>query len=191
MRFIVVFALLVLARPSDACVLPNPEITPHDLDPAQAGDTVPPPAPQATYTIARGEIGGGCGAKTDCDGKYASISLDVQATDDATPADRLGYLITIVGGGDPPNGLYGRGFQGAGVVVQPRGNFEWSFDYDDKDFAFDVEIRVVDLNGNMSTPTVLHIAAEDSGGCMSASSTHSEWMLLPVVAFLLRPRRRR
>jgi hypothetical protein len=190
MRFAIVLALLALSRPSDACVPPNPETTTHEVDPAHSGDTVAPSKPDADYTIARTTIGGGCGgAKTDCDGKYATIYLHIDATDDATSTEKLGYDIKIIGG-DTPKALYGRGFEGQGVVVQPRGDFEWSFDYDDTEFAFDVEIRAVDLNGNMSEPAVLHIAGDDrDDGCMSAAPAHSEWMLLPVLAFILRRRR--
>ncbi len=88
--------------------------------------------------------------------------------------------------------IYARGFQTGMLVAQPHGEFQWGFAYDDVEFAFDVEVRVVDLNGNMSEPARVHIESADRGvGCMSATPVHSEWLLLPVLGLVLRRRRRR
>jgi hypothetical protein len=190
MRFAVLAAsaLLALARPADACVPIDDEITPHEVDPAHANDTTPPPAPEATFSISRGERGGGCSlSMTDCDGKYANIYVDVVGSDDATPPERMGYILTVAGG-DPPRELYQR-FQDGVPVFQPRGEFSYNFDYDDDEFGFDLEVRTIDLNGNISAPTVLHIALNEGGGC-SVSAQRSEWLLLPVLLFALRRRRR-
>ena len=124
---------------------------------------------------------------TDCDGKYANIYVDVAGTDDATPPERLGYILTLAGG-DPPRDLYSRFMHGV-PVFQPRGEFSYNFDYDDEEFAFDLEVRTVDLNGNVSDTSILHISMNEGGGC-SSTRHRSEWMLLPVLAFLLRRRRR-
>jgi hypothetical protein len=191
MRFVVptVYAVLlaVSVRPADACVPPDDEISDHELDPAHASDSTPPATPTADFTIARNETDSGCLSKSDCDGKSADIYINVDGTDDATPTDRLGYILTITGG-DKPHGMYSR-FQDGMPVFQPRGELSYGFDYDDEDFAFDLEIRTVDLNGNVSEPTVLHIEEHAPGGC-STSAQRTEWLLLPVLAFALRRRRR-
>ncbi|HTL35732.1 MAG TPA: MYXO-CTERM sorting domain-containing protein [Kofleriaceae bacterium] len=189
MRFAVLAALafLALPHPADACVPIDEEITPHEVDPTQANDTTPPPAPEATFSISKRERGGGCLSKTDCDGKYANIYVDVAGTDDATPPERLGYILTIAGG-DLPHGIYQR-FDDGMPVFQPRGEFTYGFDYEEEDFSFDLEVRTIDLNGNISPPTLLHIDMHEGGGC-STTKQRSEWLLLPVLGFLLRRRRR-
>src|SRR5262245_58421298 len=87
-------------RDAAACVKPDPGLMPHVLDPAQASDMIAPLAPSVTYSVSRTEIGGGgCGAaKTDCDGKYGRIDVDIIAFDETAPPERLGYLVTVVGG---------------------------------------------------------------------------------------------
>jgi hypothetical protein len=186
--FLAASALLALAvRPSDACVPIDEEITPHEVDPAQANDTTPPPTPTATFSISRGESDSGCLSKSDCDGTYADIYVDVVGSDDVTPTERLGYILTIAGG-DVPYHLYSRAGDGT-PVFQPRGEFRYGFDYNDTEFAFDLEVRTIDLNGNISPPTVLHIALDEGGGC-SISAQRSDWLVLPVLLFALRRRRR-
>jgi hypothetical protein len=180
-------AVVVASSPvAEACVLADPLLMPHEVDPAQSSDTTAPAAPQATFTISRREIGGGC-VTTDCDGKYAGVHVDVVGMDDATPQNKLGYILTIAGG-DVPKGYYGRGFDGM-PYFQPDGTFVLGFDYNDNDFAFDLEIRVIDLNGNISAPTILHIDEHAGGGGCSTSSSHSEWLLVPVLGLMLRRRR--
>ena len=184
----VLAALLTVRGDVDACVLESPELTPHELDPAHAGDTVAPRTPQATFSISRLEVGGGC-AQTDCDGKYARVDVEVTGEDDQTPRERLGYILTITGG-DTPSNTY-TAVPDDMPVFQPQGSFSYGFDYDDHEYAFDLEIRTVDLNGNVSEPTLLHIAEHDAGGCSITSSVRSEWLALPVLWFVLRLRRRR
>jgi hypothetical protein len=189
MRFVALAVVLaaVAVRPADACVPIDDEISDHMLDPAHASDSTPPATPTADFSISRHEVDGGCTSKTDCDGKYARIYIDVVGTDDATPTDRLGYILTITGG-DKPHGMYSRVPDGM-PVFQPRGELSYGFDYDDEEFAFDLEVRTVDLNGNVSEPTVLRIEAHEAGGCSTAGQ-RTEWLLLPVLAFALRRRRR-
>jgi hypothetical protein len=171
----------------DACVLVSPEITPHELDPAYAHDTVAPGIPRATFSISRHEVGGGC-LQTDCDGKYANVFVDVTGDDDQTPPQRLGYILTIAGGDTPAN-MYTAVSNGM-PVSQPQGSFNFGFDYDDHEYAFDLAIRTVDLNGNVSEPTVLHIAEHEARGCSTTSSVRSDWLFVPVIGFMLRRRRR-
>jgi hypothetical protein len=180
--------LALFAVPVDAaaCVPEFPGITPHELDAGHAGDTVPPSTPHAAFSISRHEVGGGC-TQTDCDGKYADVRVDVTGGDDRTPPERLGYILTITGG-DTPAKLYTAAPSGM-PVFQPEGSFTYSFDYEDHDFAFDVEVRTVDLNGNVSEPALLHIAEHAAGGC--TTTVTGTWLAVPVIALLLRRRRAR
>lgn len=186
----VLFPLALLAAPgdADACVPEFTGITPHELDPAQAGDTVAPATPRATFSISRREVGGGC-AHTDCDGKYASVDVDVIGDDDRTPVERLGYILTITGG-DPPAGMYSVVPDGM-PIFQPQGSFSFGFDHDDHDFAFDLAVRTVDLNGNVSEPTRLHIAEHGAGGCSTTAAATGGWLVLPIIGLVLRRRCRR
>jgi uncharacterized protein (TIGR03382 family) len=184
----VLAALLTVPGEVDACVLEPPEIAPHELDPAHASDMVAPTTPQATFSIARHEVGGGC-AQTDCDGKYASVDVEVTGDDDQTPRARLGYILPITGGDTPAN-MYTAVPNGM-PVFQPNGFFRYSFDHDDHAYAFDLEIRTVDLNGNVSEPTLLHIAEHEAGGCSTTSRQWSGWLAVSVVYLVLRFRRRR
>jgi hypothetical protein len=183
----VLVALFAVPGDADACELEPPQITPHELDPAYANDTVAPGTPQAMFSISRHEVGGGC-AQTDCDGKYANVYVDVTGGDAQTPPERLGYILTITG--DTPARLFTAVPNGM-PVFQPQGSFTYGFDYDDHEYAFDLEVRTVDLNGNVSEPMLLHIAEHDAGGCSTTSSMRSVWLALPVIGFVLRRRRRR
>jgi MYXO-CTERM domain-containing protein len=51
------------------------------------------------------------------------------------------------------------------------------------------EVRVIDLNGNISEPTLLHIGGHEDSGC-STTAQRSDWLLLLVLGFVLRRRRR-
>ena len=176
-------------RDADACVRPDPGLLPHVLDPAHAGDAVPPLAPSVTYTVSRTEIGGGgCGtAKTDCDGKYGRIYLDIVAFDETTPPERLAYLVTVVGGDVPAELIHP--WHDGDPRVQAQGSIEYGFDYDDNKFDFEIEVRVVDLNGNISEPAIVRIADEydGGGGCASAPGSGA----LVLVGFALALQRRR
>jgi hypothetical protein len=179
-------ALATVPRDADACVLAFQGVTPHEIDPAYAGDTTAPGRPQATFSISRYEVGGGC-THTDCDGTYARLFVDVTGGDDQTPPERLGYILTITGG-DAPGNLHSDA-QNNMPVFQAQGSFVYSFDDKDHDFAFDLEVRTIDLNGNVSEPTLLHIAEHDAGGCSTTPVT-SAWFALPIIALLRRRRAR-
>jgi hypothetical protein len=103
---------------------------------------------------------GGCGM-AGC-GDRASIHLELSATDDRAQPDLIGYEIRVIGG-QPPVGLDpmrdGR-VQGSQLY--------FFFDYGAPGFTVDLEIRAVDLNGNLGPPVVVTVTdAEDGGGCMA------------------------
>lgn len=177
-------------RNADACVKPDDGLMPHVLDPAQASDTIAPLAPSVTYSVSRTQIGGGgCGAaKTDCDGKYGRIDVDIVAFDETAPAERLGYLVTVTGGDKPAQLIMP--WPDADARQQAQGHLEFGFDYDDNKFDFEVEVRVVDLNGNVSEPAVVRIADEHEGdgGCSTVPAGNAALVLLALAATLRRRR---
>lgn len=190
-------ALLALAdsRPASACSL----LTNDDFqeDPAQAGDATPPGAVTGSAEVFRNEEeeGVGCTQVAGC-GDIAAIRLDVSATDNATPADRMGYLVTVVGG-EPPAGLVGESFGGirSTPVTGYGGELIFYFDFNDRaGFQLDLEVRAVDLGGNLGPPTIFSVgeAAPDEGGCRtSGSATSGGLVLLAIAGVVLRRRARR
>ena len=97
---------------------------------------------------------GGCGMDDSCGGGVSMVHLRVDASDDQTPAEQLGYRFVIVGGQPPPH----IGFP-SDDRVSGWGEFNWRFDGEYRGaFSFDVEIRAVDLNGNVGPATVVTIS---------------------------------
>ena len=187
-RLLCVLVVLADVRPADACVRPDDGLVPHVLDPAHANDTTPPAASQVTFSVSRSKIDGGCTAKTDCDGEYGRIYVDIVASDDATPVAKLGYLVRVVGG-DVPEQLINPWFD-SDARQQAEGSISYGFDYDDNAFDFELEVRVVDLNGNISEPTIVRIHDhQDSGGCATGAGSPAAFVL-GALLLVLRPRAR-
>lgn len=147
-------ATVLAPRTAGACSLAGNDD--HHLDPAHAGDTTPPSLATATADLAwHGDDGdsGGCGSTVSSCGSYGLLTVTVAATDDAAPADELGYQLRVAAG-VPPSGLdlpaqNVRAFSGELLVY---------FDYSSPGFDFDLEIRAVDLNGNLGPPSVLSLS---------------------------------
>jgi len=121
----------------------------HALDPMFSSDVTPPGAPDVTAIVRRWEYPSTCF-------DIALIDVAVSAIDDAAPPERLGYRFRVAGG-DPPDGL---GIPDA-AIAPPRinsGRVLLFFSYMDPAFAFELEVRAVDLNGNEGPPTVVAIA---------------------------------
>lgn len=142
-------------RLAGACSLAGNE--PHTLDTAAHGsDTTPPTAVTAARTVNRyfADDAGGCGGgQVATCGDYGLITLTLSgATDDATPAAELGYRITITDGTPPP------GFRGVDEDVRGPEVYIY-FDVDDPNpVEFTLEIRAVDLNGNLGPATEILIS---------------------------------
>ncbi|MGN6108822.1 MAG: MYXO-CTERM sorting domain-containing protein [Kofleriaceae bacterium] len=173
-------------RPADACDLVSNR--PHERDPAHAADTVAPSAPRIVdTTVGRSEDDAGCGAYGSC-GSYGWFQIEMQAFDDATPADRIGYQVRLIGGVLP-----------AGLTLPTTPLFgeyglTFYFDIDAPSFVADLEVRAIDLNGNLGPPTVVTIADHvDDGGCAAGGRTRpiaGAGVALLVLGMLVRRRRR-
>lgn len=177
---IVALALPVLLspRPASACSLPAPVV--HALDSAYAADTTPPSAVTGSASITRHR-----NASSSCfDIAYTYLTLS--ATDDAAPPERLGFKLAFVSG-ELPDGMT------LPTDIQV-GNPQLFFNYrDESGFSFELEVRAVDLNGNLGPPTLLLVEEspddlDDDGGC-STGNTPGAALALLALAFVRRRRR--
>jgi uncharacterized protein (TIGR03382 family) len=176
------------ARPADACtILPLPE---HQLDPAHAGDATPPSTVTVVEAYVHRRDDGGCNAEPsqDC-GLRATVVAKIDAADDATGADELGYEVRVVGG-DPPPGL-----DLPSTAVRRLGGVLWfSFDHEhESGFDIVLEIRAVDLNGNRGPPVTFSVGEPGDSGCSTSGRPgHAATLggvLLALLAVLARRRR--
>jgi len=156
MKHALAVVLLVVApsipRPSGACSPVEDDYGPHVLDPTASTDSVAPTETNAYFQTYRSD-GGSVGCANSCGGGFNTIQLSVDAGDDRTPPNRMGYRFAIVGGQPPPSLLFP-----VGDRISSNGDFNWRFDSSfHGSFSFDVEIRAVDLNGNVGAATTVTI----------------------------------
>jgi hypothetical protein len=147
-------AQLIAPAPLGACSLATNED--HHLDLAFGSDkTAPGTVTASVYDLIHHENdgdGGGCGTHVASCGSFSSLTLDVSAIDDQTPAERIGYRLRVISGDTP------RDFNVPMQDVRAFGSQLYLyFAVDDHDFDFELEIRAVDLNGNAGAPTVVAI----------------------------------
>lgn len=81
------------------------------------------------------------------------VSLDLEVADDRAPSDRIGYRLAVVGG-QLPVGIRFPEHDVIGYLNTLELVFSASHD---GPVAFDLEIRAVDLNGNVGKPTTVHV----------------------------------
>ena len=106
-----------MTTPARACSFAAP--TAHVVDPAmQATDHTPPtlpPLPAPRITRGKGAERSGCGSSASSCDDLGAIVFQAQATDDMTPADRIGYVFTLESG-SLPAGLEPTG------AIEPQGD---------------------------------------------------------------------
>jgi len=184
-------ALVAHVTPAGACSLAGN--SQHYIDDAFASDTTPPGAVTATADIFRhneNDDGGGCGQHIASCGSYALITLQLDATDNAAPAERIGYEITVVDGTPPRDFNLPQEWVGNGeVYLYYSINHRTGYD-------LTLQIRAVDLNGNLGPPTLLNVketAAEEEepGGCSTVPAPSAVSLAFASVLFAVRRRRRR
>lgn len=171
----------------------------HVVDPAmQATDKVAPVLEPPSAGIARGTGRGllGCSEPSTCD-EFGIIHLNVAASDDATPADRIGYRITFVSGTLPdefelPAEARRQNERGGLLLI-------W---YDEPEvaqepFDFTVEVVAIDLAGNESAPQMLRLSDGGNDGCRAAgrrgapADARTAAVLIAMTALAVRRRRGR
>jgi hypothetical protein len=135
-------AIAIIPDPAAACSFVGNRR--HVLDPAHAADATPPgPTTVLDVTVGRYDTDG---CVSDTCGAYGVLTLSLAATDDATPGGDLAYQLVAVRGSAPPGLLLDQPIGGDPLYLY--------FDFDDV-LDLDLEIRAVDLNGNLGPPVVI------------------------------------
>ncbi len=161
----------------------------HDLDAdEQAADSTEPSAPQLgeLEIVRRPEPGGCSNMSTSCDGSGA-IGIGVQAQDDRTGVNEMGYTIRLVDGSLP------EGMSLPNEPVRPyNGDLLWlNFSDRDQSIGFTVAVRAVDLAGNEGPAMEVDVYDDvGGGGCSSGGRDRASWLLLVGATLLLMRRRR-
>jgi hypothetical protein len=152
MRFLLLvaslLAFLVNARPAEACCAiagggagGYGGYSLHVTDPAQADDATPPSAPEVDVDISRYDQG--------CGSNGLDLELTMQATDDRAPAERIGFLVTVA------SGEFSIEIEDGAIV--PNGLVAFYFAEDELPFEGELEVRAIDLNGNIGPPTFVEV----------------------------------
>lgn len=186
-------------RSARACSLADNR---YVFDPAEQAVDVQAPGIPMTRAVAvhrgRGPERNGCGiSMSSCDGMGA-INLMIQASDDRTPANAMGYRFAVVRG-RAPDGLFaqGRDFRSYDATTVYLHWGDGATD-DQEDLDFDLEVRALDRAGNVSAGAATITVRSEGGGCRVAGSrsratTSAAVLLFALVALTAaaRPRRRR
>jgi hypothetical protein len=179
---VVVLGLVTHARPADACSRIGD--TPFEPgDPLET--TAPSPVTIGAVSVSRyspEDEAGACGSVATTCSAITTISIDVAATDDSTPANQVAYALRIVEGTAPPfDELYDR-------LRSASGSINLSASGADDDFDFVLGIAAIDSSGNVGQETTIRIAS-DASGCNVGGGT--SWSFLWVAAALALAMRRR
>lgn len=178
------FALVVNARLADACCAVAGGSCGyggyglHATDPAHADDTTPPSAPTVDVDITRYDQG--------CGSHGLDLELTIQATDDRAPVDRIGFLITVASGDVALEVEDG--------AIVPYGPVVFYFAEDELPFDGELEVRAVDLNGNIGEPTIVEVSSSGPSHKRFASLRGASPLLtfgMIGVALVIACRRRR
>lgn len=177
---------LVNARPAEACcavagggACGYGGYSQHVTDPAQADDTTPPSAPTVDVEITRYDQG--------CGSNGLDLELTMQATDDRAPAERIGFLITVA------RGEFSIEID-EGAIVPYDGPVSFYFDDDELPFEGELEVRAIDLNGNIGPPTIVEVSSSSSSRKRFASLRGAAPLLtfgMIGLALVIARRRRR
>ena len=119
-------------------------------------------------------------------GDLSSIVLHATATDNATPSERMGFRVRVVDGVAP--------ISVPDQNLEPESQDEMRFFMDgSRGFAFTLEVRAVDLNGNLGPPAMIYIEDEpdDAGGCATGRERDALGLVLAIGAISIAMRRRR
>ena len=114
------------------------------------------------------------------------IEIDVTAMDDRA-GSAVGFELQAIGGAPPAS------FDSGPVRESLNDTLMLYFNPDHGSFTFDLQIRAIDLNGNLGPPTVITIedTVEGSGSRATGSAGASAGLALGVLGLVLRRRRPR
>ncbi len=181
-------------EPAHACSIAT--VYEHEID-ENDPDAVAPGAVSLVAVDVK-ELGGegGCGSQSSCDG-LGTIHILVEADDDATPPESMGFTIELVSGSLPsglilPDGPVRGWDRGDGNVDLV---FGWSPELADS-MDFVVRISAVDRAGNVGDSTDIPVVfeAEGESGCAAGGLpgpwSGAVWLVAALAAlFILRARR--
>lgn len=154
-----------LPRAAQACSF---SANPHQLDAAETAiDTTPPSTPVVgPITISRGHgpSRSGCGSMASSCDDLGAVTFSLSATDDRTSAAMMGFRITA----SRPESVEGlfpldmdvRPYDGKMTVRWVDGATD-----DQESLDFDLEVRAIDLAGNVSAEGAIVRVRQDPGGC--------------------------
>jgi hypothetical protein len=183
----VLLAGLVLPDRAHACEPALPAL--HTIDPAQVGvDQTPPQLLEPTVAELQTYDHGSNGCTPKCGSDHGARLINL-GTDDMTPADRIGYRVTLVAG----EARYLTTSGGSALLGAADGSLLVYWDGDD-DFDFTLQLIAVDAAGNESAPKTVRVFA--GGGCSvggrrASAGLEVVMLALALVSAAARPRRRR
>jgi hypothetical protein len=155
------------------------EANPDDQEPPS-----PPVAELSHINRASEPERDGCGTtSSSCDGT-AYVMLSVTASDDVTPAERLGYEIVVHGKKGP------RSLEQPILAREGELMLTWSNDDPDDDVDVTLELWTVDEAGNRSEQsTTVKVSSSGESGCRVASRAQGAWLLALFALLALQNRR--
>lgn len=150
----------------------------HQLDPAEKEvDSTPPGTPvvgPVKIARGRGPQRAGCGESASSCDDIGSIEFALSASDDRTAASMMGFRI-VVARGNAPSSLFP-----LSMDVRPSGGTMWvrwadGATDDQESLDFDLEVRAIDLAGNVSAEGAVVKVRQDVGGCsIGGGSTQTD-----------------
>ena len=142
-------------------------------------DQTPPHLAQPTVSAVQQLDNGGACDTNKC-GWDHSATLANLATDDMSPADKIGYRVTVVAGTAPLVASWGGAIDGA-----PDGTLTLRWNENDGgnggDFYFTLQLVAIDAAGNESAPQTVKVYGAD--GCR-VGGQHARGGFTPLVVVL-------
>lgn len=163
-RAALVAVLVAQPHRATACSFSQP---PSTIDPARrATDQLAPTLPAPTSVTVNRGVGprgaAGCGQSTTSCDDLGSVQIGVAATDDQTPAARIGYRLRVVKGSAPRDLVPQQAIEAVSGVLFLAWLDGATDDQEGLDFT--LEVVAVDGAGNESAPQSVRVQ-DGGGGC--------------------------
>jgi hypothetical protein len=158
----------------------------QQFDPSPLAGDVTPPSATAVVSI-RAEIDDP-EAEASCTfgGRFCYggvVIVQFRATDDHTPAERLGFTVALLEA--PPDGFE----LGPMPIKGSEGRF--TYPLPSREFSLEMEVRAVDLNKNIGPPTRFTVVQPAQGAAPPEPLASTLWPMLVALAGVFTGRRRR
>lgn len=153
-------------------------------------DDVTPPSATTVVSISRGIVEDDPESEASCTTGDTSgyclggvLIVQFQATDDMTPAHRLGFVVRIISGTWPKDFSLGPRRIGGSV-----GRFTYSLPA--RAYSLELEVQAIDLNENLGPPTRFTVTQPEHEHSQAPLAS-MQWLGLVALAGVLGGRRRR